>query len=103
MSLSHVGPPSQELFRRRRRLSRRSEVHKSHVLRSLTLSKVGPGAYSAYRSNMACLLYFIACDVLCITYRVLLIDGGRLHGSTPSVYHLIVDVLLFTTTSARRS
>jgi hypothetical protein len=28
------------------------------------------------------LLYFITYDVLCITYRVFLDDGDRLHGST---------------------
>jgi hypothetical protein len=27
------------------------------------------------------LLYFIACDVLCITYSVFLDNGDRMHGS----------------------
>jgi hypothetical protein len=36
----------------------------------------------------------LACDVLCIMCSVLLIDGDRLHGSSPPVYHLVVDVLL---------
>jgi hypothetical protein len=49
------------------------------VLRSITLSKASPDAYSSYRTSMAC---FIAFDVLCITYRVFLDDGDRLHGST---------------------
>jgi hypothetical protein len=31
------------------------EVHKPQVLRSLTLSKASPNAYSSYRSNM---IYF---------------------------------------------
>jgi hypothetical protein len=60
-------------------------VHKHQVLRSITRlwSKASLGAYSTYGSNnMTCLLFFIACDVLCITYRVLLMDGDRLHGST---------------------
>jgi hypothetical protein len=58
------------------------EVHKLQNLRSLTLCKASPSAYSAYGSNMTCLLLFIACDVLSITYMVLLVDGDRLHGST---------------------
>jgi hypothetical protein len=68
-------------FQRRRRSSRRFlEVHKLQVLRSLTLSKASLGAYNAQLSNI--LPYFIVCDVLCITCRVLMIDGDRLHGST---------------------
>jgi hypothetical protein len=66
------------------RSSRRfPEVHKPEVLRNLTLSKVSPGAYGAYRSNMICFTLFIlhVMDV-CVTCRVLLIDDDRLHGST---------------------
>jgi hypothetical protein len=71
-----------DLFQRRRRLSRRAEVHKPQVLRSLILSKASPGAYSPCSANMSYLTFFIACDVLCITYRVFLDDSDRLHGST---------------------
>jgi hypothetical protein len=75
-----------DLFRRRRRSSRRfPKLHKHQDLRSVTRiqSKASPGAYSAYGSNnLTCLLFFTACDVLCITYRVLLVVGDRLHGST---------------------
>jgi hypothetical protein len=51
---------------------------------------------------MTCFTLF-ACDVLCIKCRVLLIDVDRVHGSSPPVYHLVVDVLLFKTRSAMRS
>jgi hypothetical protein len=59
-------------------------VHKHQVLRSVAWiwSKANPSAYSAYGSSMTCLLFFIACDVLCITYRVLLVDGDRLYSRT---------------------
>jgi hypothetical protein len=71
-------------------------VHKRHVLRSVTWlwSKAIPGAYSSCGFNMTCLLYFIACDVLCIMYRILLIDGDRLYGSTLPYTILDVVVLL---------
>jgi hypothetical protein len=77
-------------FRRRRRSSRRFlEVHEPHVLRSLTLSKASSGAYSAYRSNMiGFTLFLLHVMYLCITCRVLLIDGDRLHGSTLSYINL---------------
>jgi hypothetical protein len=47
------------------------EVHKPHVLRSLTLSMASPGPYSAYRSNMIYFYFiFIACDgcALCVGF-----------------------------------
>jgi hypothetical protein len=71
-------------FRRRRRSSKRfPEVHKPQVLRSLTLSKASPSAYSVYRSNMTCFtLFLLYVMYLCIIYRVLLIDGDRFHSST---------------------
>jgi hypothetical protein len=71
-------------FQRRRRSSKRfPEVQKPQVFRSLTLSKASPGAHSAYRSNVTCFTLFLLHVVyLCITSRVLLIDDGRLHGST---------------------
>jgi hypothetical protein len=61
---------------------RRAEEHMPQVLRSLTLSKASPSAYSSYSTNMTCFKLFIAYDVLCITYRIFLVDGDRLHGST---------------------
>jgi hypothetical protein len=72
------------LFWRRRRSSRRFlEVHKPRVLRSLTLSNVGLGACSAYRSNMICFtLFLLHVMYLGIMWRVLLIDDDRLHSST---------------------
>jgi hypothetical protein len=59
------------------------EVHKPQVLRSLTLSKASPDAYSAYRFNMICFtLFLLHAMYSCITCRVLLIDDDRVHGST---------------------
>jgi hypothetical protein len=77
------------------------EVRKPQVLRSLTLSKVSPGAYSACRCNMSCCILF-ACDVLHITCRILLIDGDRLHGSTLP-YTIIVSYIIFSTRTVMRS
>jgi hypothetical protein len=77
-------------FRMRRRSSRWfPEVHKPHVLRSITLSKASLSAYSAYRSNMTCfILFLLHVMYLCIMCRVLLIDDDRLHGSTlPCINH----------------
>jgi hypothetical protein len=48
------------------------------------------------------LFYFIACDVLCITCRVLLIDDDRLHGSTLP-YIILVSCIIFTTSTAMHS
>jgi hypothetical protein len=51
-------------------LSRRFlEVHKPQVLRSLTLSKASPGAYSTYGSNKTS-FYFILLHVMYCALRV---------------------------------
>jgi hypothetical protein len=64
-------------------------VHKPQVLRSLTLSKASPGAYSARRSNMNCVIFILHVMYCAFTCRVLLIDGDRLYGST--LPHIILD------------
>jgi hypothetical protein len=65
------------------------EVHKPHVLRILTLSKASPGAYSLYRSKITCFtLFLLHVMYLCITYRIMLIDDDRLHGSTFPYFNL---------------
>jgi hypothetical protein len=51
-----------------------------------------PGASCYYRTNMTCFTSFIACDVLCITCRVLFDGGDRLHGST--LLYTILDVVV---------
>jgi hypothetical protein len=81
-------------FQRRRRWNRRFwEVHKHQILRSLTLSEARPGAYSSYKGlTWLILLYFIACDVLCITCMVSLDGGDRLQGST--LLYTILDVVV---------
>jgi hypothetical protein len=46
-------------------------VHKHQVLRSLTLSKASPGAYSTYRNVILSLLYFsihVMYCALCIRF-----------------------------------
>jgi hypothetical protein len=46
-------------FRGRRRSNRRLlEVRKPQVLRSLTLSKASPGAYSTYKRYMESFLFY---------------------------------------------
>ncbi len=52
--------------------------------------------------NIESCLYYLACDVLCTTCRVLY-DGDRLHGSTLPYIILVVDVLLFMTRCAMLS
>jgi hypothetical protein len=58
------------------------------------LGKASPSAYSINRLNNESCLTLIACDVLCITCRVLLDDGNRLHGSTLPYTILDIVVLL---------
>jgi hypothetical protein len=75
-------PSSVGSFRRRRKWNRRfPKFYKHQVLRSVTLSNANPSAYSSYRTNMTCFVYFIAFDVLYIMYMVFLDDGDRLYGS----------------------
>jgi hypothetical protein len=49
--------------------------------------------------NIESCLFYLACDVLCTTCRVLY-DGDRLYGSTLPYTILVVDVLLFVTRCA---
>jgi hypothetical protein len=66
------------------------------VLGSVTRlwSKASPGASCSYRANMSCFTFY-ACDVLCITYRILWVDGDMLHGSTLPYVILVADVFMF--------
>jgi hypothetical protein len=46
--------------------------------------------------NIESCLYYLACDVLCTTCRVLY-DGDRLDGSSLPYVILVVEVFMFTT------
>jgi hypothetical protein len=80
-SPSHVGPIVGGLFPKEEKVEQFPKFYKHQVLRSVTLSNASPGAYSSYRTNMTCFVYFIAFDVLYIMYLVFLDDGDRLYGS----------------------
>jgi hypothetical protein len=58
------------------------------------LSKASPSAYSTYKMIVVSSFTLNACNVLCITCRVLFDDGDRLQGSTLPYTILDVDVLL---------
>jgi hypothetical protein len=71
-------------------------VHNPQVVKSLTrhLSKTSPGANRTYRMNSVSCFTLYACDVLCITCRVLFDNGDRLHDITLPYTILDVVVLL---------
>jgi hypothetical protein len=69
-------------FQRKRMWNRRfREVYKHQVLRSITLTKANPGAYSSYeRINIACFTFMLGMIVYYVYGSCT--DGDRLHGST---------------------